>query len=253
MNILIVGVSGFIGRACYQALMLEGHLVSGCSRTSVANMRWSPLDFEQSDIAWQKQLEDIELVINAAGCLQQSDQDRFSIVHDLGPKRLFAICGELGIKVIQISAIGAEQVEPSTEFLRSKRQADQFLLQQPHANVVLYPGVVLGERGATTQQLSLLARQVCMPMVFKPKTILPLVSLAQLLKVVSGLVNTWPSHAQALTVVAKPETAEQLLLALKKWQGSRWGCFMYVPQWFTKGVLMLFPKLQSYGNPPIIN
>jgi len=243
MNILIVGVSGFIGRHIYDALTHNGHHVIGCSRGEVANINWQKLDFNQSTEDWQQQLSNIDIVINAVGIYQQSATQSFSLVHDMGPKKLFTACEKLAIKVIQISAIGAEQDQPVTEFLRSKRNADQVLLESDVSNVVLYPGIVLGEEGRSTRQLSVLARLVCMPLVFGRNKALPMISIDQLTQCVVEIIQQWPTSKRAQVVVAKPETMEALLNNLRRWMGLGKGQFIAVPKSIINFMFWLFPTL----------
>jgi len=243
MKILIAGVSGFIGRHLYDALCQRGHHVIGCSRNEVVNINWQKLDFKQSAEDWQQQLQTIDLVINAVGIYQQSRSQSFSYVHDEGPRRLFKACNNLSIKVIQISAIGAELEHPVTEFLISKRNADQALLEGHEPNVVLYPGIVLGEQGRSTRQLCLLARLFCMPLVFGRNRELPLISIHQLTHYVMDLINNWPTSKQATVLVAKPETMEHLLNNLRQWMGLGKGCFVSIPVSLINLTFFLFPNL----------
>ena len=101
MNILIIGVSGFIGRHLYDALSQQGHHVTGCSRNKVPNINWQLLNFNQSVEDWEKLLrpesQPIDIVINAVGIYQQSGTQRFTKIHDLGPRRLFDACKKLEV------------------------------------------------------------------------------------------------------------------------------------------------------------
>jgi len=247
MNILIVGVSGFIGRHLYDALSQQGHHVIGCSRTKIPNINWQKLDFKQSVEDWEQQLrsepQPINIVINAVGIYQQSVSQAFAEIHDIGPKKLFAACNKNKIKVIQISAIGAELTHPATYFLKSKRNADQALLEGNEANVVLYPGIVLGEQGRSTRQLSLLARLFCMPLVFGKNKELPLISIHQLTNHIISLINNWPTAKQTNVLVAKPETMEHLLNNLRHWMGLSKGRFISIPKPLIKLTFFLLPKL----------
>ncbi|MCU7835283.1 MAG: SDR family oxidoreductase [gamma proteobacterium symbiont of Taylorina sp.] len=251
MNILIVGVSGFIGQHLYHALSQDGHSVIGCSRHEISNINWIKFNFKQNQNEWEQQLQAIDLVINTAGIYQQSNQlmsnqEGFSQVHDLGPKRLFDACRNCHIKVIQISAIGAEQNKPVTEFLQSKRNADQYLLTHPLPNVVLYPGIVLGEKGKTTRQLSLLASLYCIPLVFGRQKKLPLISIYQLTEVIKEFINNWPETSVAKVLIAKPETMKNLLINLRRWMNLGKGFFIVIPEQLTRLAFYFFPKL-SFG------
>lgn len=243
MDILIVGVSGFIGRHLYNALSQQGHHVVGCSRNEVLNINWQRLDFNQSVEDWEQQLQSIDIVINTVGIYQQSTSQQFTQIHEIGPKKLFEACKKLSVKVIQISAIGAELEHPVTKFLTSKRNADQALLQGNEPNVVLYPGIVLGEQGRSTRQLSLLARMVCIPLAFGRNRELPLISIHQLTRHIIELINNWPTSKQADVLVAKPETMEYLLNNLRQWMGLGKGYFISIPKPIIKFAFFILPKL----------
>lgn len=243
MNILIAGVSGFIGRHLYRALSRHGHHLTGCSRHEVPDINWHPFDFNQSQEDWEHQLQNIDVVINAVGVYQQSEKQRFSQIHDLGPKRLFDVCRKRKIKVIQISAIGADRDNPVTEFLTSKRNADQYLLESSLPNVVLYPGIVLGEQGRSTCQLSSLAHLYCIPLIFGRHKELPLISIYQLTEYIVDIINDWPSAEQAQVLIAKQETMEHLLNNLRRWMSLGKGRFFSIPRRLINLVFYIFPGL----------
>jgi len=243
MKILIVGVSGFIGKHLYDALAQDGHELTGCSRQEVPGINWQACDFNQSREAWASRLTNINIVINAVGIYQQTDKQRFSYVHNAGAKRLFDACAKNGIKVIQISAIGAELTHPVTDFLQSKCQADQYLLAQNLPHIVLYPGVVLGEGGRSTRQFSLLAQTLLIPIIFGKHKRLPLISIDQLTYCVIDLVNDWPAKKLSLVLIAKSESMEHLLQNLQKWTGRGKGWFIYIPEMIFSWVFSIFPNL----------
>ncbi|WP_198263964.1 SDR family oxidoreductase [sulfur-oxidizing endosymbiont of Gigantopelta aegis] len=248
MNILIVGVSGFIGQHLYQALRQSGHHLIGSSRHKISGINWQQFSFQQSQAVWLQQLQNIDLVINTVGIYQQVSQnpankDSFSQVHDLGPKRLFEACRECKIKVIQISAIGAEQESPVSEFLQSKRNADQYLLSHELPNIVLYPGIVLGEQGRTTQQLSLLASLYIIPLVFDRQEKIPLISIYQLTEFIEQKIGHWPEKSLTAILIAKPETMEELLNKLRHWMGLNKGHFFIIPRQLINTLFYYFPTL----------
>jgi nucleoside-diphosphate-sugar epimerase len=246
MNILIIGVSGFIGHHLYHALAQEGYSLIGCSRQTVANIHWQPFSFNQTKEQWQEQLYGIDLVINAVGIYQQSKalvskHEGFSQVHTLGPKCLFDACIQLQIKIIQISAMGAQQKNPVSEFLRSKRQADQYLLTQSSNSIVLYPGIVLGEQGKSTQQLCTLAYLCPIPLAFNNDNSLPLISINQLSNKIKDLIQHWPANNRAISLIAKPETIKSLLTNLRAWQGYNSTYIIKVPDTLITMIFSIFP------------
>lgn len=255
MNILIIGVSGFIGNHLYHALSQHGHHLSGCSRHKVAGINWQSFEFGQSVKKWQLLLKNIDVVINAAGIYEESASAGFTAVHDEGPKRLFELCIKQRTRVIQISAIGAEKENPPSDFLKSKRNADQFLLKQSLpgqfvsssniSQVVLYPGIVLGEAGKSAQQLSLLARQNIRPFVFGRNKKLPLISIDQLTEYIISILNNWPKENLTQVLLAKEETMESLIQNLRGWMnlGEKSACNIYLPQSIINLGFKIFPGL----------
>jgi len=241
MKILILGVSGFIGRELYAELCAQGHQVVGCSRKVVPNIRWRHFDFRQDSVHWENLIADMDLVINTIGIYEETNTQSFSLIHTDGPIRFFYVCKKFNKKVIQISAIGAEKKKPVTEFLRSKHQADQFLLNNNIPCVVLYPGIVLGEGGRSTQQLSILARLWIIPSVFKRQQGLPLTSVAQLRDEVINIVNQWPGDNRRQIVFTQVEPIEKLFSALRFWMGLSQPLMVYIPNWLTRSVFHLFP------------
>lgn len=243
MNIVIVGVSGFIGRHLYQALSQRGHHVTGWSRHAVRDVNWQAFDFNSDVHDWDSLLEKADIVINAVGIYTESASQRFTQVQDKGPIALFSACRDRHIKVIQLSAIGAEQPNPVTAFLASKRHADQYLLDSDLANVVLYPGIVLGEGGRTTQQLSLLSRLIMLPLVFDKRHALPLISVQQLTEHIVKIIDDWPATKHAEIIVAQPETIKNLFQQLRVWQGLGAGYRFSLPGWLIRFGFTLFPRL----------
>lgn len=242
MNILVVGVSGFIGRHIYTALAQQGYNLKGCSRRYQADINWHVCDFANSNQDWDALLDDIDVVINAVGIFKQTASQSFSNIHDLGPRKLFVACSRHNVKVIQISAIGAEKNSPPTAFLRTKRIADQHLLSGKTPAVILYPGIVLGEQGRTTQQLSMVSRLFCIPLVFVEKQ-LPLISIYQLTEKILDIVRCWPEKHHAEVVIARSESMKLLLNQLRHWMGLQEGRFLPIPDSVIRLVFLWFPGI----------
>src|SRR5688500_14029351 len=87
------------------------------------------IDFEHecSDTEWLPRLKGISVVINAVGIFREPAFQAYDAIHVRGPLALFRACARLGIPVIQISALGADEGATSPYHL-SKRRADDGLL-----------------------------------------------------------------------------------------------------------------------------
>jgi uncharacterized protein YbjT (DUF2867 family) len=149
MRVLVTGAYGLIGSAVLARLARGGHVVVGAGRDIAKARRlpaagWVAADFNRltSAAAWTPLLESIDAVVNCVGVLQGGLRDNSHRVHVEGTTALFAACEQACIRVIHISAIGAEASGP-TEFSRGKAEAEQDLASRNLDWVILRPALVL--------------------------------------------------------------------------------------------------------------
>lgn len=164
MVILITGATGFIGRRLTRALRAAGHRVVTVSRhaTGVDSIA---ADFTRdlNPATWMPRLAGVDVVVNAVGILRKHGNQTFENIHTRAPRALFAACAEAGVKkVVQISALGAEQ--GSTGYFTSKRTADQYLATLPIAWTIVQPSLVFGAGGASATLFTLLASLPVIPL-----------------------------------------------------------------------------------------
>ena len=145
MNILILGATGFIGNAVFHSIVNKYNVTIAGRRSIEGYNQWKYIDFSKNN-DWDYLLEDVDLVINTIGIIEGD----FEQIQKLAPLELYAKCIEKQIKIIHISAIGAEKDHPVTHFLRTKKETDDYLLKY-HKAKVIYPGVVIGRNGKSTQ------------------------------------------------------------------------------------------------------
>jgi uncharacterized protein YbjT (DUF2867 family) len=148
MRVLVTGAYGLIGSAIL-ARLARDHAVTGAGRTAAAAARfpaaqWVAADFNAltDAAAWRPLLENIDAVVNCVGVLQSGLRDDAHRVHVEATAALFSACEQAGIRVIHISAIGAEASGP-TDFSRGKAQAEQDLARRDLDWVILRPALVL--------------------------------------------------------------------------------------------------------------
>lgn len=165
MRILLTGATGFIGRALAQALAGHGHEVVRVGRTAtgphalqadfaaVPDRRW-----------WQSRLGEMDAVVNAAGILRERGAQTFEAVHTRGPIELFAACAAARVpKVIQVSALGADERAHSRYHL-SKKAADDALRALPlDAAFIVQPSLVYGPGGDSAALFNRLAAAPLLP------------------------------------------------------------------------------------------
>jgi len=153
MNILVCGANGFIGRHLCAALQAAGHRVLRGVHTSrthhdiaIDYMR----DTEVED--WLPRLEGVDIVINAVGILCESRTARFDAIHRDAPIALFKACEQAGVKrVLQVSALGGKDEGNWTPYMRTKRQADAWLMQSSLDWVIFRPSLVVGTDGDSSR------------------------------------------------------------------------------------------------------
>ena len=160
MHVLLTGASGFIGRHLAAALLERGHRVRAAERAGgPPGTQHVSADFtrDHDPALWLPRLESIDAVVNAVGILREQRTQTFAALHVRAPRALFAACVRAGVRrVVQVSALGADAQARSAYHL-SKRDADEFLLQQRLSAVVVQPSLVYGAGGASARLFNTLA------------------------------------------------------------------------------------------------
>ena len=151
-RVLVLGGYGLIGAAITRRLLAAGYVVTGFGRSLEAGRRTAPgAEWIRGDLArmtrpadWTPALEGVDVVVNAAGALQDGPRD------DLGRSQRDAVIALIeaaetaGVsRFVQISAPGVE-VGASTAFYRTKAAADARLAASRLRWTILRPGLVLG-------------------------------------------------------------------------------------------------------------
>ncbi len=160
MNILLTGASGFIGRHILQTLEQQNHNVIACCRkpeklffkaetSSILQLDYAEMTSESD---WSPYLQDIDAVINCVGIISESKNQTFQMLHAQVPIVLFKAAEQVGVKkIIQISALGADETAKSAYHL-SKKAADDVLKSLALDWTILQPSIVYGD-GAQSMAL----------------------------------------------------------------------------------------------------
>ena len=238
MRILITGATGFIGFHLAQRLAAAGHEIVASARQAetwrprLPAWEWRPCDFmrDTNEEDWTARVADVDLVINAVGIISESHAQGFTPVQTEAPQALFSACSRAGVKVLQISALGAQHSEAVTPFLRSKRLADDYLWQLPVECVIAYPAIVIGQGGHST---ALFCRMAALPIVPLPgdgdQCINP-IHIDDLCAAIAQCVEHWPGgkHRYLLTG-ADTFTVRELYSLLRAWMGLGKARFVNIP------------------------
>lgn len=151
-RVLILGASGMIGRAIQGQLGAESTLqavpashrdLPGCVRIPFAELT--------TPEAWAALLRqhDIHAVVNCVG-IWQGSAETFERIQYQVPVALFEAGEHAGVQVVQLSALGFSTDSP-LPYAATKARADRYLLEHCPSGTVLYPSLVFGSTGPSSQ------------------------------------------------------------------------------------------------------
>ncbi|HYD61213.1 MAG TPA: SDR family oxidoreductase [Noviherbaspirillum sp.] len=157
MNILVCGANGFIGRHICDAFTAAGHSVRRGVRRAVTPSDME-IDFMHDVHAddWLSRLQGIDVVVNAVGILCERADSTFASIHRDAPMALIDACERAGVRqFVQISALGNDST--TTPYMRTKREADAYLMASRPEWTILRPSLVVGMDGASSRFFRMLA------------------------------------------------------------------------------------------------
>jgi len=185
--------------------------------------------------AFDLALQGIDAVVNCAGILRESGNDRFRTLHTDMPAALATACAERGIKrFVQISALG----DPADgQFIASKQDGDARIASQLAEAVILRPSLVYSPTGSYGGT-SLLRSMAALPIVPLPgnggQAIQP-IAAEDLASLVCTALEAAPiPHVAPIDVVGPAVmTLRDYLLAIRSWLGIRDQRLIQVPTLLT--------------------
>ncbi len=228
MNILILGATGFIGSHIAAKLAAEGHAVTGLGRDTtrlaarMPQISWVRADLGKLLIAesWKDLLAQQDVVVNCAGALQDGLSDNLKAVQIRAQLAMQDAAKAAGIKlIIQISA---DTSGPSgdTEFLATKRAADEALATSGLPFVILRPALVIGRNafGGTALLRALAAFPLMLPLVHANSPV-STVTLDDVAQTVSRAVSGEISSGSDLTLATSDGTLMDVVAEHRAWLG----------------------------------
>lgn len=241
--VLVTGGRGFIGSRIVAALLKRGHQVRVVSRNAMpAASSDERIDWVQLDLAtatrkeaFDLALQGIDAVVNCAGILRESGNDRFRTLHTDMPAALATACAERGIKrFVQVSALG----DPADgQFIASKQDGDARIASRLAEAVILRPSLVYSPTGSYGGT-SLLRSMAALPIVPLPgnggQAIQP-IAAEDLASLVCTALEAAPIPDVAPIDVVGPAvmTLRDYLLAIRSWLGIRDQRLIQVPTLLT--------------------
>lgn len=229
MRVLVLGAYGLIGHGVTRALLASNCSVTGLGRSERTGRRILPdIEWHFTNIAslrraedWQPFLEKVDVVVNASGALQRGSRDDVKAVQEGAIIALIDACATSNVaRFIQISAPGAT-ADASTEFLRSKAIADQYLKKSNLAWTILRPGLVISSDayGGTALVRMLAAFPAIQPLVFGNKHI-QTVALADVAEItVLAAQGKLPRHSDLDLVENSAHTLKYIVAQFRQWLG----------------------------------
>ncbi len=224
---VVLGAYGLIGSACLRALKADGFEVVGVGRSRAAGLRsdpevaWVGLDIARASAQdWAGLLDGADVVVNAAGALQDGARDRLAGIHEDAVAGLAEALRGTRTRVVQISAAGTSE-SASTEFLRSKARGDARLMRSNLDWVVLRPTLVIGPQayGGT----ALLRAAAAVPLLFArvlPDSRVQTVSVDDVAQaVLRAARGELPSRAALDLTEAGTRSLAETIVAFRRWQG----------------------------------
>lgn len=238
-TVLLLGATGFIGRRLLDALLRANYEVLCGVRdpSRLPNVRMVAVDFmrDHDERSWLPRVENVDFVINAVGILRDSSSATFESLHVAAPVALFRASARAGVKkVVQISALGADDGAASRYHL-SKKRADDALRALPVPWVIVQPSLVFGIGG---ESATLFTRLAALPLVPLPGDGGQQIQPIHIDDLIAALLRVLESNAfDSSTVKAVGPRALSLrdfLEALRRGMGLGKATFVHVPMMFVR-------------------
>lgn len=182
---------------------------------------WRFHDLPRLDIAaWRALLADTDVVVNAAGALQDGAKDDLEAIHVTMLSRLTEAARGLPLRIVQISAAGVSP-QASTAFFRSKARGDAVLAANASDWVILRPTLVLSPDayGGTALLRGVSGAPLIVPRVL-PEAQIQTVHIADLAAAVVGAAQgAVPSGTIADITAADVHNFADLVMQTRRWLG----------------------------------
>lgn len=149
MKVYVLGAYGLIGSACVDQLLRNGFTVVGVGRSRRnahkcnRKITWHFSDISKTSVnEWAELLSDADVIVNAAGALQDGARDNLDAIHVTLIENITRAIEGRDVTFIQISAAGVNENAP-TEFMRSKARGDNVLRNSPLSWQIFRPTLVI--------------------------------------------------------------------------------------------------------------
>lgn len=240
-RVLVLGAYGLIGTEVFNVLKSDGYQMMALGRNEGSAKKVLPNeDWIIQDISaliekrqWAELLTDVDFVVNCAGALQTNRIDDLESLHNHAITALANACAELGIGLIQISAVGAA-LDADTEFLASKARGDNNIRTILERYWIFKPGLVLSNTAYGGTQLIRMCAAIpyVQPLAFETSEI-QTIAVNDLASAVARAVGgELPNGFECDLVEVKAHSMQDIISSYRKWLGFPDTMFnIRVPQW----------------------
>ncbi|MEO1028452.1 MAG: SDR family oxidoreductase [Pseudomonadota bacterium] len=241
-RVLVLGGYGLIGLSVSKRLIADGHDVTGMARSMdkatklLPEASWLVCDISkmQSAEQWEPIVSLFDVIVNAAGALQNSFKDDVEAVQRDAIIALIKACETKGVsKFVQISAPGAIP-DADTLFYRSKGEADEALKKSSLDWTIFRPGLVVAPQayGGTSLVRMLAAFPIIQPIIMKEAPV-QTVSVYDVAEAVSRSLKSPMKSGDFDLVESADRNLGHVVLSVRQWLGfGHPKLVLSFPNWF---------------------
>jgi NADH dehydrogenase len=167
--VTVYGGSGFLGRHVVRALAQRGYRIRVAVRRPDLAFHLQPLGrvgqihAVQANLRYPDSVEaaahGASAVVNLVGLLFEGGRQRFDAIHVSGSERVAQAAARHGARMVQISAIGADE-NATAKYARTKAEAERRVLAALPGAVIVRPSIVFGPEDDFFNRFAGLARML---------------------------------------------------------------------------------------------
>lgn len=240
-RVLVLGAYGLIGSFVFRALEKHGMHVVGLGRNAITankvlpNREWMIFDIAKLLDAkdWSSIVSDFDVVVNCAGALQEGPGAKLEELHFLAIKALAQACRDHEVRLVQISAMGAD-LNAESPFLSTKARGDSEIRSIVPQYAIFKPGMVFAPTGFGGSSL---VRALAAFPVFQPLTMgrsyISTIGIDDLTKqVCKACFERKPVTLEMTLAAQTPISLKEVVLTTREWLGfGRPKFLVELPKW----------------------
>jgi uncharacterized protein YbjT (DUF2867 family) len=199
---------------------------------------WNSADIGRLDMpeAWRDLIAGVDIVVNAAGALQTGPRDDVVAVQSTAMKALYAAAAQSRLRlIVQISA-RTDGGAARTEFMATKREADEAVRSSGVPFVILRPAVVVGRNsfGGSALLRGLAGIPLATPLAY-PDMPMQFTALDDLAETVASAVDGGIAPGSELDLAAdETMTLAQAVAVHRQWLGLPAARTVRIPDWLAR-------------------